>query len=272
MLFYRLKIGLIILSVLCTGSAQAAYVWVDKTMANHTLAKALSLDGYFDSSGNQDATNPWDYEGTRYALASAIKNTVVSAKDWYSFKVDNSDTKVFLDIDGTDGTWRSWLGLYDGKGARIDFNATGEIFDPGSSIPWDSFLFVTLQPGRYNVAVARDNNAPLRRGQNYILNVGLGQGGMLTQAAAVSQVPIPAGLWLFGSACASLLMRSRRHSASSLRRRGRLAGNVAEGYVPALLLAANTTNARNLLYCPSDGKTTSSTNSRSHRFASLCSG
>ena len=195
-----------LLFILSCGFVQAAYVTVNDATGNTSRTKALNLDAKFSNNYDQYATNPWDHSGTKYFHASVKAATAVSGtKDWYSFSVSKSNVNTFLDIDFAKGDLWSWVGLFDSFGTRIAFNGVGEIFDPGSKYPWDSFLFLTLtKPGQYYVAVGRDNNQPLLAGQGYTLHIGVGEQKYFPQKGIQSEVPLPAGMWLFGSALASM--------------------------------------------------------------------
>jgi hypothetical protein len=207
--------SLILILTLIASVGQAATIKITNSAVNHTRQSALNLDEGFSNGRNPNATNPWDYEATRYFHVTAdTLRTSSAGRDWYQFTVFGKNTKTFLDIDATDGSWRSWLGLYNASGKLLAFNDTGEVFDTGSSYPWDSFIFTTLKPGTYYAAVARDYNLPLMQEHTYKLNIGVGEQRLLTQGGNVTQTPLPAGIWLFGSAFAGLMFKLPRKTAA----------------------------------------------------------
>ena len=215
---HRFKSYLFLFFALHTGLAQAAYISITDASGNSSMAKAFNLDPKFTGELDKNIINPWDHSGTVYSHASAKAKTILSGtRDWYSFSTSKNNVKTFLDIDFATDNFRSWIGLYNAAGARIAFNDTGEVFDTGSKYPWDSFLFLTLaKPGRYYVAVGRDNNQPLLAGQNYTLNIGRAMSAQELAAQAPimpSEVPVPAGFWLFGSAMAGLVAGVNKKAA-----------------------------------------------------------
>ncbi len=199
--------------LLAASSVQAAYLPVNDFTGNGAMASALNLTQLFTSGYDEYATDVNDSE-TSFGHASIQATTGLSGEhDWYMFSVGEANTKAFFDIDFTEGDLWSYIKLYDSKGNAVTdaFNGVGEMFDPGSQVPWDSFLSLTLElPGTYYLSVGRDNNQGLINGQGYTLHVGLSQYGSTatmnsSREPAVAATPIPAGIWLFGSALVALL-------------------------------------------------------------------
>ncbi len=195
--------------ILTVGSAQAAYVTVNDRTRNDSIEKALNVNSKFDLSLDQNATNPLDYSDTKYFHASAEATTGVSGKDWYTFSTDKANVKAFFDIDFAKGDLWSWIDVYDASGIRIGFNGVGEMFDAGTEFPWDSFLNMTLaDPGQYFVAVGQYASQSLIAGQGYTLHIGVDS--RLSVGQQHNAVPVPASIWLFGSALMSLMVSLRK--------------------------------------------------------------
>ncbi len=211
--------------IMVVGTANAAYFAVNDTTGNWSMKRAFNLDSKFDQNSynsktnpDKSATNPWS-RNTKFHTASVEAATAVkSNRDWYSFSIDKTKVKAFFDIDYTKKGLGSSIALYDASGKYIAYNGEGELNDVGSSDlnnpwdshPWDSFMNLTLDTGRYFLSIGGRNNSGMLAGQGYTLHVGLNSLSNPAAGGQISETPIPAGIWLFGSAMLMLTSGLRR--------------------------------------------------------------
>jgi hypothetical protein len=187
------------------GSAEAATVAVSDATGNGSMATALNLDSNFDKNFDANIGDPFTNISTTFFHASASATTGTSGRDWYSFTTSQANQQAYFDIDN--GMWDldSWVNLYDSVGTLIGVNDDGGVADAGSAHGFDSFMSAVLtNPGLYFVSVGRYPNQDLNPGQDYTLHVSL------ADHVGPSAVPVPAAVWLFGSAFAGLMGKRRK--------------------------------------------------------------
>jgi len=199
-------------AILGFGSAHAAYVNVNDATLNKNKATALNLDANFDKQFDANIGKPIKNISTTFFHASV--NTVTGKaggnRDWYSFTTYQKDVQAYFDIDNSK-TLDSFVSLYNAKGKFLGSNDNGNVNDPGSVVGnGDSFLAALLaKPGMYFVSVGKGSgNAGIAKGQNYTLHISLQRH---TNPALAT--PIPAAVWLFGSALAGLVGIGRRKNS-----------------------------------------------------------
>lgn len=179
------------LALMGAVSAQAASVNITDATRNSTKNTAFNLDRFFDKSFNANILN-----STQSPHATAIVTTNSGTSfDWFKFTTTKANTKVVLDVDGSTGGLNTWLTLENATGP-IANNGDSVRLDNGSTTLLDSYLtYILPTAGQYFIRVAHQTGngglGGLTRGQNYVLNV--------------SQVPVPAAVWLFGSALVGLV-------------------------------------------------------------------
>ncbi len=205
------KIGFLVLcsALFGLGSAEAAYVSVTDATSNSTRLTALNLDSKFDKNFDANIGNPTTNISTSLFHASVTATTSTSGSlDWYSFRTNQANVQAYFDIDNGMPDLDSWITLYDALGTQIAFNDDGGVLDSGSTSGWDSFLGrVLANPGLYYLSVGRYNGgvqSTLNAGQDYTLHVSL-----------ANQVPVPAAVWLFGSAIVGLMGFRRKNTVSA---------------------------------------------------------
>lgn len=195
--------NIICLSILCAAllgsfSTQAATVAVGDTARNNIRARAFNLDAYFDKAVDANILN-----STSVPHATAQVTTSSGTRfDWFSFTVANANTNVLLDVDNTTGGLNTFLRLENAFGNLVATNNNSTSLDLGSSTLRDSFLNVVLESaGLYRVRIANrvgGSTVGLTAGQNYNLHVSM-------ESPELNAVPVPAAIWLFGSALVGLV-------------------------------------------------------------------
>lgn len=203
------KIGFLVLcsTLMGLGTAEAAYVSVTDATNNGSMLTALNLNTKFDKAADANIGNPMTNIATTFFHVSVNATTSTAGSlDWYSFTTSQSNVQAYFDIDYGMPDLDSWIVLYNASGAQIGFNDDGNVLDPGSVHNYDSFLSQTLTtPGLYYLSVGRYSagfQATLNAGQDYTLHASI--------ISAPALVPVPAGVWLFGSGIAGLMMNFAR--------------------------------------------------------------
>lgn len=190
-----LRLSIVLATWLASVAAQAATVNVGDSARNNITSRAFNLNSYFDLSPNANI-----FRSTTNLHATAnVTTTNGSSYDWFSFNTTEAFTKVYLDVDNSQGGLDTWLTLENATGGVLMSNNNYTSLDPGSSTLKDSFLKIVLaEVGLYKVRVSRVTStgslAGLTSGHNYQLHVSM-----------QSPVPVPAAVWLFGSAFLGLM-------------------------------------------------------------------
>ena len=201
-LVFRL-IGVLVAFLFMLSSANAALF--SEIEANDTIVTAQNIDGAFDLSPNSLIENSAGVNTSTFIPHVEILSTgdFSVTSDFYSFTASAGDT-VVLDIDCVSsptlngcgpspfGPFDALVVLYDPGGAPVFANDdsflpidTGS--DPGGTL--DSFLEIVLPVGGlWAIEVDDAVFGPIPAGGEYILNVSL------------APIPVPAAVWLFGSA------------------------------------------------------------------------
>lgn len=195
-------IGALVALMMMSG-ANAAFI--SEIEANDTFVTAQNIDGAFDLSPNSLIENSAGVNTSTFIphveILSVGDFSITS--DFYSFTASAGDT-VVLDIDCVSsptlngcgpspfGPFNALTVLYDPTGTPV-FAGDDSVLpidagsDPGGTL--DSFLEIVLPVGGlWAVEVDDAVLGPIPAGGEYILNVSLGP------------VPVPAAVWLFGSA------------------------------------------------------------------------
>jgi len=214
--------------VLCSymfgfGSAQASYVSVNDATRNNSVSSALSLDPYFTNVFDPNIGSPIDNISTSFLHASvnATTGNRNSGLDWYSFTTTQANVQAYFDIDRGMPDLDSWIKLYDSNHQLVSQNDDGGVRDPGSVNGWDSFLSQALtNPGMYYLSVGQylwnghaGVQSALSRGQDYTLHVSFAP---INADPAPAAVPVPAAIWLFGSALLGLMCTGRKKMGNSV--------------------------------------------------------
>jgi hypothetical protein len=207
------SIGSLAASLFMLSGANAALFF--EIEANDTIVTAQNIDGAFDLSANSLIENSAGVNTSTFVphveILSVGDFSVTS--DFYSFTASAGDT-VVLDIDcvyaptlygcgpSPFGTFDALVVLYDPGGAPVFANDDSSLpIDTGSATggTLDSFLEIVLPVGGL-WAIEVDDSAfgPIPAGGEYILNVSL------------APVPVPAAVWLFGSALGLLGWMKRK--------------------------------------------------------------
>ncbi len=207
-------IGVLVACLFMLSGANAALFF--ETEANDTIVTAQNIDGAFDLSANSLIENSAGVNTStsvpHVEILSIGDGSFTS--DFFSFTASAGDT-VVLDIDcassptlngcgpGPFGPFNALVVLYDPGGAPVfagddSFLPIDTGSDPGGTL--DSFLEIVLPVGGlWAVEVDDFVVGPIPAGGEYILNVSL------------APVPVPAAVWLFGSALGLLGWMKRKH-------------------------------------------------------------
>jgi len=200
-------------ALLMMSGANAAFV--AEIEANDTFVTAQNIDGAFDLSPNSLIENSAGVNTSTFIPHVEIHSVgdFSVTSDFYSFTASAGDT-VVLDIDCAHsptlngcgpspfGPFDALIVLYDPGGAPVfpsddSFLPIDMGSDPGGTL--DSFLEIVLPVGGlWAVEVDDAVLGPIPAGGEYILNVSL------------APVPVPAAVWLFGSALGLLGWIKRR--------------------------------------------------------------
>ena len=200
-------------ALMMMSGANAAFI--SEIEANDTFVTAQNIDGAFDLSPNSLIENSAGVNTSTFIphveILSVGDFSITS--DFYSFTASAGDT-VVLDIDCASsptlngcgplpfGPFDALMVLYDPTGTPVfpgddSFLPIDAGSDPGGTL--DSFLEIVLPVGGlWAVEVDDAVLGPIPAGGEYILNVSL------------APVPVPAAVWLFGSALGLLGWIKRR--------------------------------------------------------------
>lgn len=211
-------------AVLGVGAAEAATVTVNNATGNGSAATALKLvDANFDKLFNANignASNTNISTSFFHASVNAVTTAGGNGHDWYTFDTYKAGVQAFFDIDGATASLNSFIKVYDATGVNVlASNNNNTMTDAGSASLRDSFLsYLFSIPGKYYVSVGNTNNGTnqtiLKPGDNYTLHISLSDHTPVRPVVRTPPpVPVPAAVWLFGSAMASLLGFGRRKKA-----------------------------------------------------------
>jgi len=192
------------------GSASASMISDSNSAAtpNGSLATAQNVEAGF-SSGPPPANVPhagdpaWEWvsiadSAPRFPVTSPYYSFNVSIGQTYIFDVDFGDEGS--DANNAEDNFDSILDLFDGSGSFLAQNDDSGL-DPGSISILDSYLEYTFF---YNGMAAIRLSDFLGGGTEY--------GTYELQIARTSVVPVPAAVWLFGTALLGFVGMSRRTS------------------------------------------------------------
>jgi len=208
--------GLLIL--LAGTSLQAGFVF--ESEANNTIATADNIDAVFtmtslaiveDAGGNNISTTTPNATAVGFGL-----NDVFSPGpnyDYFSFTVTDDGTDGIFDVDSF-GNSDTSLFLFDGSGTLLAGSQGSSSLDTGSTTLLDPFLEYTFaSAGLYVIGIGGDGASAVDGG---ITGPGLAAADVYLVTAALSSVPEPATLLLFGAGSAGLLYARRRQRRGSL--------------------------------------------------------
>lgn len=213
-----LSLAYSLLAVLLIGSRlQAGFVF--ESEANNSIATANSLDAVFtttsltiveDADGNNISTTAPNATAVGFGL-----NDVFSPGpnyDYFSFTVADVGTQGIFDVDSF-GNSDTSLFLFDGSGTLLAGAQGSSGIDTGSSTLLDPFLEYTFgSAGLYVIGIGGDGATATDGG---ITGPGLLATDFYLVTAALSSVPEPATLLLFGAGSAGLLVFRRRQRRAS---------------------------------------------------------
>jgi hypothetical protein len=214
--------------ILNLGGVNASYVSNDRNTVggNGTAANAQDVESDFSAGGGAGDANIFNSADTNWEWVSITTNDngVGDSFDFFTFGVLAGQQFIF-DIDSVfiNPDIDSFLRLYDGAntdGTQISFNDDMDgtptfegVLDSGSGNLLDSLLYHTF---------ASDGFATLKVAQcNFVSNACID--GEISNTASydlqisrsLSPVPVPAAVWLFGSALIGFVGMSRRTSVKS---------------------------------------------------------
>ena len=190
-----------------------------------TFSTAQNIDAYFDTSYNElieDAALVNISTSLPHAQVQSLggveTGVAFASYDYYSFYA-LAGTSVIIDVDcgywagnSSDpcgdssplggGEFDSYIRLIRPSGVEVASNDDSDFdpFDTGTDENLDSFLeYTMLEPGLWVIEVS-DGGSAISKFDSYQLNVSL------------SAVPVPAAVWLFGTALVGLVGFGKRKS------------------------------------------------------------
>jgi hypothetical protein len=194
------------------GTTSAFAAVVNESEPNNTLATAQNVDGNFSTSVNADIENTgvtgWEW--------ASVLGTGDGTFDYFSFSVLTGQSYVF-DIDNgasSPGFMDAFINLYNGTGTLVsqvdDCTYSQDGFDncdtdSGSLSNLDPTLLWTFaSAGTYSVSVLECCSSAPQAGSSYSLQL----------SRDLSAVPVPAAVWLFGTALIGFVGMSRRRNVA----------------------------------------------------------
>jgi Zn-dependent metalloprotease len=154
--------------------------YISESEPNNDLISAQSLDGTFNYQYSDDIGNALNNTSETIPHVS-IQGTGDGSYDYFKFTVDTEDTTAIFDIDreSNNGSFDSYLRLYDSQGNLLASNDDSNISNggSGSTNSLDSFLihnFTTT--GIYYIKVSQFRDRVIDLGSLYILHVSLENG------------------------------------------------------------------------------------------------
>ncbi len=202
-----------LLSFVATGVASAFPV--NDFEPNDTLATAQNINASFSSDFSPDIGNSAGVNISTTSQHVTIIGTGNGTYDYFRFTVPAAGTIGVFDIDYGMPGYDSELALWDAAGSVLaendDFSTSAGA--GGSVHNYDAFIeYLFTSPGDYIIGVAQYfasagpagwSGGVIGTGQDYVLQV------------ALTPVPVPGALWLFGSGLLGLVGLYRRRSARS---------------------------------------------------------
>jgi hypothetical protein len=206
------------------GSVNAGDVAEDEVSGNNSLNDTQNVESGFSTGANANIENAdigWEWvsitsQENGFPPFPAGSGLPLDSFDYYSFDVTSGQQFIFdIDFGGVisndpvgDGDMDSVLRLFDENDAQVAVGDDAPV-DPGSEVMTDSRVAYTfLYTGLATIKVSQFDDQPLFEYSTYQLQISRDPG-------AVSAVPVPAAIWLFGSALIGFVGMSRRTSVKS---------------------------------------------------------